>query len=326
MRIILAPFLILTAALLFAQQEPESNQDEEGFRIGVAVDQVFLSVNARSVNGGFVAGLKKEDFRVSEDGVEQRIVNFYSQGVPVQVVLLIDISASTREAQSQIRRAALGFAGSLASEDRISIVTFNDAPRLILNWTNDMERIENALQSIYAKGTTVLHDALYVVFDDLLKEVEGKKAVIVLTDGVDTESTVGQGDVMQLAVRSDTMIYVVSKLEEYWAGAIAARLQFQARAQLVPKVLKDEFILDAKRFLRRLAEQTGGKVLDTKAFVSLSDVYRQVAEELKNQYYISYLPSNIIKDGKWRNVDVRSARLGVEVSARPGYHAPLPPG
>jgi VWFA-related protein len=115
-------------------------------------------------------------------------------------------------------------------------------------------------------------------------------------------------------------------LEEYWAGAIAARLAFQARSQLVPKMLTDPFIINAKRFLERLAQQTGGAVLDTKAFGSLSDVYRQVAEELKNQYYISYIPSNILKDGKWRDVEVRARRPGVVVSTRPGYYAPLDSG
>ena len=319
----LAPSLFLVSLLLFPQQEAEGSPDDQGFRIGVAVDQVFLSVNARSVNGGFVDDLEQEEFRVYENGVEQKIVNFYSQGVPAQVVLLIDISGSTRQAQSEIRKAAMGFAASLGLEDKVSVVTFSDAPRLILNWTNDIERIELALRSIYAKGATVLNDALFVVFDDLLQGMEGKKAVIILTDGIDTGSMVGQPEVMRLAVRSETMIYVVSKLEEYWAGAIAARAQLQARSQLIPRALKDSFILDARRFLERLAQRTGGKILNTQAFTSLSDVYQQVAEELKNQYYISYVPSDIMKDGRWREIEVRIQRRGVEVGTRPGYYAPL---
>ncbi|MDA2929174.1 VWA domain-containing protein [Acidobacteria bacterium AH-259-O06] len=318
---------LLIVSLLFGQQQDApQKQQEEGFRIGVAVDQVFLSVNARSIEGGFVQDLTKEEFQVSEDGVKQGIVNFYSAGVPVHVILLIDISGSTRESQGHIRRAALGFAKSLGPEDRVTIVTFNDAPRLILDWTNDIERIELALGSIYAKGYTVLNDALYVVFDDLLKEVQGKKAVIVLTDGIDNNSMVGQDEVVNLATRSETMVYVVSKLAEYWAGAIAARMEYRASAQLIPKQLTDEFIIGAKRFLTRLAQRTGGKVLDSKAFNSLTDVYQQVAEELKNQYYISYIPSNIMKDGKWRNVEVRVNLPGVVVSTRPGYYAPLEPG
>ncbi len=322
----LALFLLLLGLFSGQPQESSQTQQDEGFRIGVAVNQVFLSVNARSVAGGFVSGLIQEDLQVYENGVKQEILNFYSEGVPVNVVLLIDISGSTREAQGEIQRAALGFASSLSDEDRVAIITFNDAPRLILNWTNDIEKVELALGSIYAKGSTVFNDALYVTFDDLLAKVEGKKAVIALTDGIDTNSMVEPEETMNLAVRSEAMVYVVSKLEEYWAGAIAARIAFQSRGQLVPRVLKDPFILSAKRFLERLAQQTGGTVLDTKAFSSLSDVYRQVAEELKNQYYISYIPSNILKDGKWRDIEVRARRSGVVVSTRPGYYAPLDSG
>ncbi len=147
--------------------------------------------------------------------------------------------------------------------------------------------------------------------------------MIALTDGIDTNSMVDPAETMNLAIRSESMIYVVSKLEEYWAGAMAARMVYQRRTGYVPRALTDSFILDARRFLQRLARQTGGKVLDAQAFVSLSDVYRQVAEELKNQYYVSYIPSNILKDGKWRQVEVRARPAGVVVSTRPGYYAPL---
>lgn len=307
------------------QEESSRDQPGEGFRIGVAVDQVFLSVNARSITGGFESNLTREQIQVFEDGVQQEIVNFYSQGVPVHVVLLIDISGSTRSAQGEIHQAALGFAKSLDSEDRVAIITFNDAPRLILDWTNDIEKVEVALGSIYAKGATVLNDALYVAFDDLLASVEGKSAVIALTDGIDTGSMVDAAEALELAIRSESMVYVVSKLEEYWAGAMAARMNYQRRTGYVPKQLTDSFILEARRFLQRLARQTGGKVLDAQAFFSLSDVYRQVAEELKNQYYISYISSNILKDGKWRQVEVRARPAGVVVSTRPGYYAPLDP-
>jgi Ca-activated chloride channel family protein len=306
-----------------SQEESSQEQQGGGFRIGVAVNQVFLSVNARSATGGFESTLTREQIQVYEDGVQQEIVNFYSEGVPVHVALLIDISGSTRSAQGEIHQAALGFARSLDPEDRVAIITFNDAPRLILDWTNDIEKVEVALGSIYAKGATVLNDALYVAFDDLLASVEGKSAVIALTDGIDTSSMVDSAETMELAIRSESMVYVVSKLEEYWAGAMANRMNYQRRYGYVPESLTDSFILDARRFLQRLARQTGGKVLDAQAFLSLSDVYRQVAEELKNQYYVSYIPSNILKDGRWRQVEVRARSAGVVVSTRPGYYAPL---
>jgi Ca-activated chloride channel family protein len=301
----------------------QTSPSDEGFRIGVAVNQVFLSVNVRGPNG-FVRDLTVNDFAVFEDGHLQKVVNFYRERVPVRVVLLIDISGSTTYTQADIRHAALLFAKSLSPEDQVAIITFNHQPRLILNWTNKLEDIQLALESIYARGNTALNDAIYVTFDDLLRDVEGKTAVILLTDGIDTGSTVSFEEAVDLALRSDTMVYVVSKLEEYWAQAIAIRQELQAQARLVPKVLQDDYILERKRALNRLASLTGGRVLDTRAFGRLEEIYAQVAEELKNQYYLSYIPSNQNRDGTWREIEVQVARGGVAVSTRRGYYAPLP--
>ena len=127
----------------------------------------------------------------------------------------------------------------------------------------------------------MLNDALYVTFDDLLKGVEGKKAVILLTDGVDTGSLVSFEEVVDLASRSEAMVYIVSKLEEYWAIAIASRLRWEAQARIIPKEYTDDFIIQVKHLLQRMANVTGGKVLEPKDFNSLVDVYAQVAEELK---------------------------------------------
>jgi Ca-activated chloride channel family protein len=305
-------------------EPPEATSDEtsdEGFRIGVAVDQVFLSVSARAVRGGFVRDLTREDFRVYENDRLQEIVNFYSERVPVQVVLLIDASGSTRHSQAEIRRAALRFVESLGEDDEFAVITFNHQPRLILNWSGEYERVKTALESIYARGNTVFYDALYVTFDDLLRGVRGKSAVILLTDGIDTGSMVSFDESMDLALRSGSIVYVVSKLEEYWAGAIGYRQQLQSQSRMIPKELTDSFILEQKRALNRLANLTGGTVLDTRAFSDLTDVYAQVAEELKNQYYVSYIPTNEAKDGTWREVRVEVSRGGVAVATRRGYFA-----
>jgi Ca-activated chloride channel homolog len=303
-------------------KEP-SQEPEPGFRIGVAVNQIFLPVTARFAQGGFARGLTRNDFQIIEDGVKQEIANCYSEAsVPVNVVLLMDISGSTRSAQSEIKRAALEFAKNLSPEDKVAVVVFNFQPRLILNWSNDLAKIQNALDSVYPRGTTMLHDALFVTFDDLLKDVEGRKAVLLLTDGADTGSTIMRDEVVRLAADSEAVIYVVSNLDDYWAGAIAMRMELQAHAQLIPRELSDQYIIENKRFLQRLSGQTGGKVLETSAYPDLPEVFKAVADELKNQYYISYIPSNIQRDGAWRNLEIRALHPGVVTNTRPGYYAP----
>ncbi len=316
-----APLSLGLLLLVGLGQEPEE-PDQPEFKIGVAVEQVFLSVTARAHNGGFFQNLNQEDFQVLEDGFVQSIINFAQESVPVSVVLLIDASGSTRYTQSSIRSAALRFAESLSSEDKIAIITFNDAPRLILDWSNDLDDVRYALETIYAKGPTVMNDALYVTFDDLLRDVEGKTAVLMLTDGVDTGSMVGLEDVTSLATRSDAIVYTASKLDEYWAGARSMRQQYRAHGQLVPNQLTDSYILEARKGLQRLSSLTGGRVLEAQAFSSLAEVYELVAEELKNQYYLSYIPTNSRRDGSWRQVEVRPRRLGVVTKTRSGYYAP----
>jgi len=319
--------LLLPVAIQEGGGEPQSASQEEqsdqpgGFRIGVAVDQVFLSVSARRVSGGFADDLTRENFRVFEDDIPQEIVNFYSEKVPIKVVLLIDASGSTRFSQVQIREAAVNFAESLAPEDEFCVITFNYEPKLIMNWSKDRNRLKRALESIYAKGATVVNDAIYVTFDDLLRDVEGKTAVILLTDGIDTGSMVTFEEAFDLAVRSESMVYVVSQLKEYRAMAIAERARLQAHLQLVPDILKDDYIMKMERSLKRLAEMTGGRVLDASGYQSLVDAYDQVAEELKNQYYLSYIPTNKNHDGSWHEIRVEVDRGGVVVRTRPGYFA-----
>lgn len=317
--------LFLSLAVLQPPEEPLQEPPDPGaFKIEVDVNQTFLSVAVRAPGGGFYRGLTPEDFQVLEDGVSQEIINFAFESVPVKVVLLIDASGSTSTSQASIRRAAKRFAEALAEEDRIAIITFNHAVKLILEWTNEREKLDLALASIYARGPTVLHDALYVTFDDLLADESGKKAVLLLTDGVDQGSMVSFGEAFDLAVRSEAMVYVASKLDEYRASAIVGRHLFQSRGQMVPEALKDSYIVKMKAQLERIAHLTGGVVLQAQAFTNLTEVFRTVADELKNQYYLSYVPTNKARDGKWRKVTVRVLRPGAVARTRPGYFAPGP--
>ncbi len=303
-------------------QEPPA--EEEGFRIGVAVDQVFLSVSARNTGGGVVKNLTKEDVLIFEDGVLQKVENFYREQVPVKVVLLIDASGSTTSDQAQIQSAALEFVKRLGKEDRVAVIAFNHEIRQLLDWTNDPDKVENAMKRIYARGNTVLNDAIFVTFNDLLRDVEGKSAVIVLTDGGDTGSMVSFDQAIDMASRSESVVYIVSKLEVEWARAIARRSDPAIMAQVggfTPKNWTDEYMLEMKRNMKRLADLTGGRVLNAASFNSIVDVYAQVAEELKNQYYISYISTNKRKDGKWRKLELRSRNMGTVLRTRQGYYA-----
>jgi VWFA-related protein len=298
-------------------QEKKEPEQKPGFRIGVEVNQVYLSINCRSVEtGGFVKGLTADDFRVFEDGVRQEITNFASELVPVHVAILWDISGSVQGELPEFRRAILSFIKQLTPDDQVAIITFSDQPKLILNWTSDPKKIELAVNSVYSKGRTVFYDTLYVTFADLLKDVQGKKAVIVLTDGIDTASITDFPRALKLAHRSEAMVYFVSKLDQYAATAIEARTLYPWEP-----TFKDSFIERVRRELNQMATETGGAVLNYIA-MSLSDIYQRVAEELRNQYYLGYLPINRAKDGTWRKIEIQVLKPGVQATTRAGYYAP----
>jgi VWFA-related protein len=296
------------------QTEPKQGSDAT---IRVEVNLVNLALTVRSVDGGFVKDMKKEDFQVYEDGVRQEITNFLQESVPVHVVLLIDISGSVRYEWGSIKQAARRFASELGPSDQVSVIVFNNQARLIQDWTNKLEKIERSLGKIFPKGETALFDALYVTFDDMLKNVRGKKAVILLTDGFDNISKVSYQTAVDLAVHSEALVYCVSEVE-----ALRNSIEYAEREAGRKFGIRHEEYYNADMLLKKLSYETGGKVLYPDSFGELGNAYAKVAEELKNQYSIGYVPSNTLKDGSYRKIKVEVGRPGVRVSTRPGYFAP----
>lgn len=303
------------------QPTPPASDAQPGFKIGVEVNMVSLPVSARLASGGFAKGIPQEAFHVYEDGMEQEIVMFQQESVPVHVVLMIDCSGSVQTEWRPIKHAARRFAEALTKEDRISVIAFNTQTKLVVDWTEDGPALtEKALNRILPKGNTALFDALYVVFDDLFKGVTGKKAVILLTDGFDNTSQVTYEQALDLATRSEALIYAVSKTQ-----ALRNTLEFY-QSQYGNMNIDPMDFAAADSMLKHLTFQTGGRVLYPGTFGELGNVYLEVAQELANQYAVGYVPYNALKDGKYRNVRVTVDRAEVRISTRPGYYAPLGKG
>jgi VWFA-related protein len=278
---------------------------------------VNLSVNAHLSTGGFAKGLKQEEFHVLEDGVEQDIILFVQEAVPVHVALLIDVSGSVQSQWGSIRSAARRFAEALSPNDTLSIIAFNIQPRLILDWTQNVSLADKALGKLLPKGNTALFDAIYVAFDDLFGKIDGKKAVILLTDGFDNSSQVKYEEALDLAVRSNALIYVVSE-----TAALRQTMEYYNRKEHTQINIDPMEFAVADNMLKHLTYQTGGRVLYPQSFGELANVYSEVAQELANQYAVGYIPHNRVKDGGYRNVTVTVERPDVRISTRPGYYAP----
>ncbi|NWG13648.1 MAG: VWA domain-containing protein [Acidobacteria bacterium] len=311
--------LLLSASAVLnlrAQQPSRQQKDQEGFKIGVEVGLVTVPVTVRKKGGGFYRGLPQSAFRILEDGVEQEILLFVQEGVPMRLAIVLDISGSVRSEWGTIKRATMKFVENLAPDDQFALVTFNTETRLKMDWGRRADRLSAVLTSVYCKDNTNLWDAVWVVCGDLFKGISEKKAMIVMSDGLDNNSSVSFKEALDAAVRSEAMIYVVSKTE-----AVRQMILYEQTAARIYQNIPAELFIQADMALRKLAYETGGRVLYPSSFGQLDDVYAEVNEELRNQYTLGYVSTNKIKDGGYRRIQVGVTAPDAMVSARPGYYA-----
>jgi len=207
------------------------------------------------------------------------------------------------------------FTENLKPEDQFSLVTFNTEIRLKMDWGRKTDRLDNVLGSIFCKGETNLWDAIYVVSNDVFKGVQEKKAMIIMSDGLDNNSAVAYNDALDAAIRSEAAVYVVSK-----TAAVRESLLYQMANAGRYDGIPNEIFVQADMALRKLAYETGGRVLYPNNFGQLDNIYAQVDEELSSQYTLGYISTNQVKDGRYRHIRVAVDSPQVTVSARPGYY------
>jgi Ca-activated chloride channel family protein len=300
------------------QQDASGAQDkkEGGFKFSVKVNMVTVPVTVRRPEGGFIKGLQQDAFRIYEDGVPQEIMLFAQEGLPTRIAIVLDISGSVRTAWGNIMHATKRFVEHLHPEDQFALFTFNTDIRLKMDWGNRTDNMDAVLGSIYCKNNTRLWDTVWAVSSNAFKDIEEKKAVIIMSDGLDNGSSVAYEEAMEAAVRSEAAVYVVSKTE-------AVRQLYLMEKQDNPYLsIPHEAFAQADLLLRNLAYKTGGRVLYPNMFGQLDDIYEEVDEELRNQYTLGYISNNTLNDGSYRSIDVRVNAPGALITARPGYYAP----
>jgi VWFA-related protein len=318
--LLFAGFFLLSVALLWSRQAPPDSpgKNQDGYRIGVEVNMVSVPVTVRGREGNFIKGIPQSAFRIYEDGEPQDIVFFTQEALPTRIAVVLDTSGSVRSEWGTIRYATKRFLENLKPEDQFALIGFNTEIRLKMDWGRKTDRVDSVLTSIYCKDNTKLWDAVWVVCNEVFRGIEEKKAMIIMSDGLDNESSVTYEEALQAAVRSEAAAYIVSKTE-----AVRQMLLYEQSQQGYYDRIPQELFVRADLALRKLAYETGGRVLYPNNFGQLDNIYAEVADELRNQYTIGYISSNAAKDGSYRRIDVRVLASGVaSVSARPGYYAP----
>lgn len=292
------PFLI---ALLLITAVRALAQDDDVVRVNTEL--VVLNLTVTDKSGQYVKGLKAADFKVYEDGVEVKpelIASFSLQESPYAAVVLLDSSGSMEARFTLARSAAIRFLDALREEDVAAVYRFDSKVERVQEFSTGRDLAPMAY-AIRAKGMTTLNDAIVEAARTLADRPENRKAIVVLSDGMDTFSKATSDKAVETALAVGASIYAVD-MSPLQVGSSAGR-------QGAPQ-------------LKSFAEKTGGRFIATPGGQAMRDAFASIADELGKQYTIAYRPLNQKRDGKWRTLEVKLNRDDLEVRTRKGYRAP----
>jgi VWFA-related protein len=337
MRIVSALATVAAAAIAAA-----SVSAQDGFRFRSGVELINVTATVTDDSGRFVSSLQKDDFTLYEDGRQQEITHFSSERVPVSLGILLDASGSMTPDKMAAARAAIDrfIFDLLGPEDELFFVEFANVPRLTQQWTTDRRSLSRAVARVNPAGGTAIYDAVAEALPFAEAGQNRKKALLVISDGNDTNSSTGVSELRQLIRESEVLVYALgvdgtASSRNNNGGVIVRPPQLPipipfpfpggGRRPVLPQIggtwsrnsPSERVNADA---LRQITDDTGGRTEIVRGFDGLDAATARIADELSKQYYLGY-SSAAEKDGRWHaiRVEVRDRRLNVR--ARRGYVA-----
>ncbi len=271
----------------------------------VDVDLVLVPVTITDPMNRLVTGLDKENFQLYEGNASQEIRTFSAEDAPVSLGVIFDSSGSMSTKMDRAKEAVIEFFKTANPQDEFFMITFNDEPDEITDFTNSVDDIQNRLVFAVPRKRTALLDAIYMGISKMRHAKYPKKALLIISDGGDNHSRYTENEIKSLVKEADVMIYAIGIYDRY-ASAVEERLG--------PQLLSD------------ITELTGGRAFTIDNPNDLGDVATKIGVELRNQYVLGYRPSKVVRDGKWRKIKVKllppKGLPPLKVYARTGYYAP----
>ena len=335
-------------------RQPEAQKDstpsgpeevDAGDIIRINSTLVTIPVSVMDRDGRYVPNLQKEEFRVWEDGVEQDVAFFQSVDKPFSVVLMLDTSPSTQFRLEDIQDAAISFINQLRNDDRVMVVSFNDDIKILSEFTTDRRKLERAILRAKTDDGTRLYDAVDMVINQQLSRVQGRKAIVLFTDGVDTTSRRANYDTTVTdAQELDALIYPVQydTSQDMNSGNYPVGPQIDIFGQILGGIFgggsgrrggrngggggypsrrgtaRGDYEI-GNEYLLQLANSTGGREYHADSLQNMSYAFANVAEELRRQYSIGYYPKRPPQAGQRRSIRVRARQPNLAVRARDSY-------
>jgi VWFA-related protein len=273
----------------------------------INVELVTVPVIARDPQGRYVPDLTEKDFHVFENDVEQQIDRIVPVDAPFDVALMLDTSNSTIFKHEEIQSAALAFVDALRLADRLMIVSFGSSINLDCDFTSDRDLLRLAITRTQVRGNTRLYDAVDLVMTERLSRVQGRKAIVLFTDGLDTQSSLASDtSTLARAQKSDVLVYVI-------------------RYDTRPPDVTRQAAARASEYLHGLSDSSGGRLFNASTVRGLRGALAEIADELRHQYALCYYPSERTSDGSFRLLRVTVDKPNVKLRARTGYRAVAAP-
>jgi VWFA-related protein len=308
------PFVAGLAAALLAV----SFAQETDPIIKVDVDLVSVLFSVRDKKGALVPGLTKDDVTLFEDGKQQTIRTFTRESdLPLTIGLLVDVSRSQENLIEVEKHAAVQFFGQvLRPKDMAFLISFGSDAELLQDSTNSVQLLRKGLDGLRVSTSftglhpgpvptasspkgTILFDAVYLAATEKLRTEVGRKAIVLITDGVDQGSRYDLRQAIESAQKADTIIYSIQYMDARAYG----------------------FFGVSDGDLKKMSEETGGRMFKVDRRMSLQDIFTEIQNEMRSQYAISYTPTNGERDGGFRKIEIKPARKDLRVQARKGYYA-----
>jgi VWFA-related protein len=305
-----------------AANNSSAPRDATAFRADSTL--VLVPVSVTDPSSRYVLGLAKEDFRVFEDDVEQKVTHFSNEDAPLSIGLLVDTSGSMGAKLDTSRRAVAEFLKTLNAADEAFLVQFSDQSQLAVPLTSDAGAIESSMTSATSGGLTALLDAVNMGLQEMKRARNPRKALLIISDGGDNNSRFTSSQIANLVREADVQIYAMGVFEPTLSFGLGSIGLGPTGTGGGGKLGTAE--LDGPRLLAAIADQTGGRALAASNLRDLPGIAGRIGIELRNQYVLAYSPQNSSRDGKYRKIEVKvqqpKALPALKARWRLGYCAP----
>jgi VWFA-related protein len=314
---------------------------DDGEIIKVETNLVTMPVSVLDRDGRFISGLQKNDFKIFEDGVEQKLDYFQSVEQPFTVVIMIDVSPSTQFKIEEIQNAAMTFVDQLRPNDRVMVVSFDQHVHVLTAPTNNRYELKNAIRQAKFGDGTSLYEAVDYVINNELRRIEGRKAVVLFTDGVDTTSRhANYQSTVQETEEVDALFYTIryDTSRDMNGGGNTGYPGRQPTGRVTMADILAQIMMGGnvnvgrgggsassaeyekgRQYLEALAQNSGGRKFEAQSIYNVDSAFSGIAEELRRQYSLGYYPEKVGKLGDRKQIKIRVMRPEVVVRAKNSY-------